>query len=185
MKPSKKNWLILTIGILIIACASLVAVRSQQVHEHERLTEELSLAELRLDGSGFEQLLSQQEELEEQLSQTKSQFEATNAIFPQPIGSIAFNDTLFDIAETCGAEVIEISSSGPVSGNLEGIACHVQTLTTRVEGDVTNLISFITHLIDNLTNGVVKSVEISIPKDTGAKKPSANIKLAIYSYQGD
>lgn len=185
MKLSKKNLLILTVSILIIVCVSLIAVRSQQVHEQERLNEELALAKSRLEGSRFEQLLSQQEELEKQLSQIKSQFETTNSISPQTTGSIAVSGTLLSVAETSGVNVIETSSSGPASVNLEGVTCQVLTLTAKVDGKLPNLTSFIIKLIDNLTNGVVQSVAIRIPEDTSKEKPSANIKLIIYSYEGD
>jgi len=185
LKLSKTSWLILTVGILLFTFVGLLALRSQQVQEQERLNEELSLAESRLGGSGFEQLLSRQEELEEQLSQTKSQFESASAISPQLTGSIAVSDTLFGVAEASGVDVIRTSSSGLASGDLGGVTCHVLTLTARVEGELPNLTSFIINLIDNLTNGAVKSVEISTPKDTSKQKSSANIKLVIYSYQGD
>jgi len=185
LKLSKKFWIILTVIILIITFAGLGVARSQQVNEQKRLIDEFSLVELRLNGLRFEQLSSQQKELEEQLSQTISQFETASATSPQPIRSVAINDTLLDIAKTSGVEIIEISSSGPVSGELEGITCRVLTVTARVEGDAPNLISFTINLIDDLTNGVVKSVEINIPKATKNVKPTANIKLAIYSYQGD
>lgn len=182
MKPSKKRWIILTVIILIIVFASLGMVRSQQVHEQKRLSEELSLAGSRLNGLRFDQLSSQQKELEEQLSQTMSQFETANPTSPQSIKSIAINSALLDIAEICGVEIIEIGSSGPVNGDLEGVACRVLTVTTRVKGELPNLIGFIINLIDNLADGVVKSVEINVPKDTTKEKSSANIKMIIYSY---
>ncbi len=182
MKLSKKSWLTLSVVILIIAFASLGIARSQQVQEQKRLSEELSLVGLRLNGLRFEQLSSRQKELEEQLSQAMPQLETDNETSPQPIRSIAINDSLLDIAETSGVEIIEISSSGPVSGDLEGIACRVLTLTVRVEGDAANLINFTIDLTDELTNGVVKSVEINIPKDASKAKASANVNLAIYSY---
>ena len=182
MKLSKKSWLILTIVILIIASASLGVAHSQQVHEQRRLSEELSLAGSRLNRFQFEQLSSQQKELEEQLSQIVSQSETSDAASPQPIRSIAINDSLLNIAKARDVKIIDISTSGAVSGDLEGIPCRILTLTTRVEGDTPNLIRFTTDLIDNLTNSVIKSVEINIPRDTSKAKSSANIKLAIYYY---
>jgi hypothetical protein len=103
----------------------------------------------------------------------------------QPNGSIVTSGILFDIAEAYGVEVTEISSSGPTNGELEGIACSVLPLTARVEGDVPALINFITRLNSDLTTGVVKSAEISIPETTDEEESSANIQLVIYNYQGD
>ena len=186
MKLSKRSWLLLAVGVSIIAFASLGAVRSQQASEQDQLYEELSLAELKLSRIQLKQLSSRQKELEKQLSQTISQSETTNVVLPQPTGSIVASDTLFDTAAACGVKVIAISSSGLATDEVEGTICYVLTLAVRVEGDVSNLISCITKLNDDLTNGVVKSVQISIPEATGEEKPSANIQLVIYTYyQGD
>ena len=106
MKLSKKSWLILTIVILIIASASLGVAHSQQGREQRRLSEELSLAGSRLNRFQFEQLSSQQKELEEQLSQIVSQSETTDAASPQHIRSIAINDSLLNIAKARGVEII-------------------------------------------------------------------------------
>jgi hypothetical protein len=92
---------------------------------------------------------------------------------------------LFDIAEAYGVEVTELSSSGLVSEELEGVPCSVLSLTVRVEGDIPDLIGFITKLNDDFTTGVVQSVEISIPETTGGEESSANIQLVIYTHRGD
>lgn len=185
MKISKTSWLLIAIGVFIIAMVGLGAVRYQQVNQQNQLSEELALAEMKLNGFQLEQLSDRQGELEEQLSQTISQLEAAKAMLSQPNGSIVTSGILFDIAEAYGVEVTEISSSGPTNGELEGIACSVLPLTARVEGDVPALINFITRLNSDLTTGVVKSAEISIPETTDEEESSANIQLVIYNYQGD
>ena len=185
MKISKTSWLLIVVGVFIIAMVGLGAVRYQQVNQQNQLNEELALAEMKLNEFKLEQLSDRQGELEEQLSQTISQLGAAKAIFSQPNGSIVTSGILFDIAEAYGVEVTEISSPGPTNGELEGIACSVLPLAARVEGDVPALINFITRLNSDLTTGVVKSAEISIPEATGEEESSANIQLVIYSYQGD
>lgn len=205
MKLSKTSWLILTIGIFIIIFSSLGMARSQQVHERNQLNEELSLAMWRLDEFQFEELSSRQEELEEQLSDVMAEFEAAKAVLSQPTGSIATSDTLFDIAKVCRVEVTEISSSDMVREDLEGITCFILPLTARVEGEIPNLIRFITKLNTDFSTGIVKSVEINIPEvtedpgETGeesaegqsgeeepeVEEPSATIRLVLYTYRGD
>ena len=185
MKLTKKSWLLLTLGVFVITFAGLGAIQSQQVRQQKRLNEELALTELRLEGVQLEQLSAQQETLEKQLSQTISQSETAQAILSHPIGSITSSSTLFDIARDYGVEVTEFSSSGLASGDLAGIPCSVLTLNTRVEGDVSDLIRFITKLNREFTTGIIKSVEISMPETTGDAKSLANIQLVLYTYQGD
>jgi len=185
LKLSKTSWLLLAIGAFIIILAGLGTVRSQQVRQQNQLNDELALAQLKLEAVQLEQLAQRQGELERHLSQTTSQIQAARTILSQPVGSIDASSTLFDTAEACGVEVTEISSSGRTSEELEGIPCSVLTLTARVEGDVLDLVSFITKLNGDLRNGVVKSVEISIPEMTTEEKSSANIQLVVYTCQGD
>lgn len=184
MKLSKTSWLLLAVGIFIIAFVGLGAVHYQQVQQENRLDDELALAQLKLKGIKLEQLSYQQEELEKQLGQTISWSGTAKAILSQPIRSVATSETLFDTAAVYGVEVTEISSPGLASDELEGITGSVLALTVRVEGDVSDLISFIIKLNNNLTTGVVKSVEISVPETTSEGKSSANIQLVIYTYQG-
>ena len=185
MKLSKTSWLLLTLGIFVIALAGLGTVYYQQVNQQDRLNEELASAQLKLKGIKLEQLSNQQGELENRLSQTISQPETAKTVLSQPTGSIATSSILFDTAAAYGVEVTEISSPGLTSGDLEGITCSILPLTVRVEGDVSDLVSFLTKLNDKLTTGIVKSVAIIIPETTSEEKTSANIQLVIYTYQGD
>jgi len=184
LKLSKKIWLVIAIGIFIIAAIGLGMVRSQQVDEQNQLNEELALVQSRLTRVQLQKLPSQQVELEEQLSQATSQFEAVKAILSQPVGSVAASSILFDIAEAHGVEVTEMTSSGLASKVLEGVTCSVIPLTARIEGDVSNLVSFVTELNNHFTTGVVKSITITIPETTSGEKASANIQLVVYIYQG-
>ena len=61
MKLSKTSWLILTVGVFVITFASLGAVSYQQVHQQDRLNEELAVAEMRLKGGKLEQLIGKVE----------------------------------------------------------------------------------------------------------------------------
>ena len=185
IKLTKTSWWFLTIGVLVIAYTGVGAVRYQQVQQQNELKEELTVAQQELDGFQLEQLSSRQTELERQLEQATSQFEAVKAIFSQPIKSVAASSILFDIAEAYDLEVTELSSLGPASDSLEGIDCSVISLTARVEGDVTNLVSFIIKLNSQLATDVIRSITITFPEMGSGEKASADIHLVIYTYQGD
>ncbi len=184
MKLSKTTLLFVTIGVFIIILASLGVVRSQQVQEQNQLNEQLALAQSNLKRVQLEQLSSRQTELEKQLSQATSQFEAVKAILTQPVGSIAASSILFDVAKAHGLEVIEMTSSGSTTESLEGVTCSVVSLTARVEGDVLNLVNFVTKLNSHFTTGVVKSIMITVPETTSEEKASADIQLVVYTHQG-
>ena len=185
MKLTKASWLLLTIGILVITFVSLGAARSQRLNEAKQVSDELAVAELRLSKLELKELYSQQEKLETQLNQTTSQLETAKTMLSQPNESIIISDAVFRIAEACGVEVIEISSSSLTNEDLERISCSGLPLATTVRGDVPNLISFIIKLNNDFTTGVVKSVQINIPEVAEGDEPSANIMMVIYTYEGD
>ena len=185
LKLSKTTLLVIVIGIFVVVGIGLNMVRSQQVSEQSQLNEELALAKAKLDRIQPDKLSSQQAELEEQLSQATSQFEVVRAMFSQSIGSIAVTSSLFDIAKEHDVEVTEMTSSGLASDSLEGVSCSVISLTAKVEGDVPNLVNFITKLNSHFTTGVVKSITITIPETTSGENVSADIQLAVYTPQGD
>ena len=185
MKLSKTSWLFIGIGIFIIVLVGLGIVRSKQVSQLDELNEELALAQSRLKAIQLEGLSHRQQELEQRLSQSTSQPETAKARLSQPMGGIAISDTLFDIADANSVNITELSSSGLASEELGGVICTVRPVSARIEGDLTNLASFITELNDDLKTGVIKSVDVTVPDVTDGQQPTANIQLAFYTYQGD
>ena len=185
MKVSKKTWLIVAIGIFVIAVAGLYMVYSKQVKEQNQLNEQLTSAQSRLSGVNLEKLSSQLAEEEEKLSQATSQFGTLKAVLSQPAGSITVTDILFDIAGAHDVEVTEMTSTGLTDASLEGVPLLVIPVTVKVEGDVPNLVSFVVELNNFLTTGVVESITITIPETDSGEKASADIQLVAYTHQGD
>jgi type II secretory pathway pseudopilin PulG len=192
LKSGKPTYLLVILGVVAAIFAGLWVMRSQQAQEQERLYEELSVAVAKLDNVNSDELLSQQAELERQISQTLSQLETAQATVAQSAESISVSGTLFDIAELAGVEVIAISSSPPSGNKWQEIPCIVLPLTVTIEGDVPSLLSFISKLDRALTTAVIRSAVITIPEATDGEEssaesqlPSANVQLGIYSYQGE
>lgn len=184
MRLSKASWIIIIGCIVITAFASLGALSWQQIHKRNQLREELILTEEKLNGFQSGQFAYQQETLVMQLNQTLSELQTSRSMFSQPIWSIA-TGTLFDIAQTCNTEIINISSSGLASQELGGVSGSTQTFAITIEGDVLDLVRFITKLNQNLKAGVIKSVEISVPDTIGEGKSTADLQLVVYSYEGN
>ena len=227
MRLGKASWLMLTVGIIIVAFGSLGIARAQQVEQRDQVEEELTVAERRLDNFQLNQLRAQKEELEVRLEETVSQLNATKDELGQSIESIGVTESLFEIASANDVEITSISSTDISTGKLAGITSSIVRITLSVEGDVPDLISFITALNNDFTTGVVMSAAITIqeryegegegeqPEGEGegeqpegeaegeqsegegegeqseeedeeeTEQPLANIRLGIYTYQGD
>jgi hypothetical protein len=175
----------LSVGIFVVVAASLGITRSQQLGEQSRLDNELTITEERLSNLQVEQLRQQQEELQKRLDESTIQLAAAKDGLRQSVESINVTDEFFEVAQSCGVEVMSISSSSIGSENLGDIVCSVITLNAAVQGGVSNLINFVISLNNDFTTGIVKSAQISIPEVAGESKPSAGILMVVYAYEGD
>lgn len=185
LKLHKTFWMVIAIGVFVIALTGLAKVHFEQSGEQKKVNEQLGLAQSRLSELPLEELFFRQSELAGQLSQTTSQFNEVNAIISQPISSINISNTFFDVAKTFGLEVTELTSTTPTIGSLEGLNCLMITLTATVKGEVSNIVNFITGMNFYLKTGTIKSTIITIPEAASGDNASANIQLVVYNYQGD
>jgi len=205
MKVSKTALIFLGVGIFVILVAILGMTYSQQTQEQSRLNQELSLAQLRLKEYASQQLSSQQAELESQLTQLEARLEVVKAGLYQSIQSIEatetlyeVTETLYEVAETSEVEIVEISSPGLTTEELEGVTLSVLSLAVTVEGDVRDLIDFIDAWTEKYPTGVVELVEITVLEATDEEteeeeteeeeeeeKFSAIVNLLIYTYEGN
>jgi len=191
MKISKTALIFLGVGIFVVLVAILGMTYSQQGQEQSRLNQELTLAQMRFKAYASEQLSSQQEELESRLARLESRLKNTKSSLYQSIQSIEITETLYEVAEACGVEIVEVSSPGLADKELEGITYSFLTLAVKVEGEVFNLIDFIDTWTKEYPTGVVESAEINVPQLTEEEeeeeteeeleKPSVDLKLLIYT----
>lgn len=188
VKLSKKTGLFLGISIFVILGAVLGMVWTQRVQEQRQLKQELSLAQLRLKKSeDIRQPSPQQEALQNRLTQIRSQLTTTKSSLSQLIETIEVNETLYDLAETSGVKIIQITSSPPTDMKLNGIPCSALRQSLQIEGDMGNILYFIRIWTEKFHTGVVVSTQITNQAE-GAEPTtptSANIELLIYSYSGD
>ena len=207
MKLSKTSWIIITVGIIIIAFGGLGIARHQQVLEQTQLRDELSVTATRLQKIQIKPLQSQHSELQEQFDQTLLQLETAKDELRQPIESIDVTDAIFEIAEACDMEITRFSSSALSDDKLDGISYSVIKLTIAVDGDVPNFISFVTKLNNDFGTGIANSVQMGIedaPEEVEEEaeeeteeeeeeeeqteeepdRSSGTIQMVIYTYQG-
>lgn len=186
-KLSRQALILLSVGILVIFGASLGMLHSQETEEQSRLNQELDVSQLRLDKYSPDEFSFQQRELEWQLARTEVQVNSAKDRLRQSVDSIEVTETLFEVAADNGVEMVEISSPGLSSEDLDSGVYSVLLLAAVVEGDVSHLVDFVLAVGRKFPIGVVESVEIAVPAVIGGEsaQPSATLSLRIYSYQGD
>ena len=154
-------------------------------------------------------------ELEDNLAQATSQLKTAKAAFPALVESIEVDELLFGIADDWGLEITSLTASEPsdleveVKVEMEDIEVEDVTylltyFTVEVKGEVTDILNFIHTIVNHrdFDTATVELVNIVIPdpiseqeKEELSKeeieereemeKPSAIIKLVIYSYKGE
>lgn len=207
MKLSKTAWLILGIGIFVIAFASLYMVYFQQGREQERLNDSLSVAQQTLPKLASEkddwerqltQLGSQLARLKSELARATSRLADSRTSFPKSVESIEYGEELFRIADGCDLVITEFTSSEPgdkkvevEAGDIkvEDVTYFVTSFTVDVEGEVTDILDFINTIATSeyFASATIELVNMDIPEPVaeGEEKPSATITLVIYGYQGE
>ncbi len=206
MKLGKTAWIILGIGIFIIALISLLVGYSQLSAEEGNVEDSLSSAQATLP-----QLVSEREDsasalaqLQDQLTQAASSLSYSKAKFPQVVESIEYDEELFMIAHACNLEIANLTASEPRDQEVEEITytttifeIEVQSkdsppdpLTKAyIDNTIDNILAFFNTIVTSEDFDVadIELVNIKTPKpgDTTGERPSATIDLIIYTYQGE
>ena len=192
MKISKTIQWILTIGILAILLVSLGVMYSRQKAEQSELMTNIAQAQ-----QDFIKHTTQKKDLEARRSEANSRVTSVQDEFRKPTQSIEINRTLFEAAEDAGVTITSLSSSLPAeekSGgekeDLKGITFQVFSLSIAAEGEVVPaLLNFSMKLSERFPAATIESVSITIPEveeeGESEEKPTINLGLKIYAYEGE
>lgn len=200
MKVSKRSLILISVSIFLVAGLILSSTRYRQVgervivlilnpfryrqlEERNELNEKLTFTQSRVKAIQLEPLATRQAELEQQLNQATVQLDTVEAIISQPINKTATIDVLFTTAKAYNLEITGMSLSGLSDTRLEKIPASAVLLTVTVEGDMLNLVGFITKLNTLFTSGAVESAVITNTAADSGKKPWADVKLTLYTAQ--
>jgi hypothetical protein len=186
IKLTKIAWLILAAGVVVVIFSSLAVAYFQQVDAKEQLDEEIELANRKLNALQLQELRSQQQELEQQLSDAISQIETAKAALSPSIENIAATDTVFETANDSDVEINEYKSADFNRGKLAEVIFSILPITTDIEGKLPDIIDFVINLNGNFTTGAVQSVDIITSDNiTAVGDAEAVIRQSIYVYEGD
>jgi len=215
MRLSRTAWLILVIGVFVIAFVALYLIYLREQRTQEPLNQALSVAQTALpklttETTNLENTLTK---MEDRLAQAKSQLRTAKAAFPtRRTESIEVDEVLFWIADEWGLDVTELTATEPGDESLpveveaedikaEDIDFTVTTFTVQVKGEVVDILDLIhtvaTH--DDFTTATIELVTLTVPEPLTdeekedltneeieeAEMPSATLTLTIYNYQGE
>jgi hypothetical protein len=172
MRVSRKVWIIVGIGIFIIAVVMLSRLYSGQVNELNELTDRLAIAQTRLPG-----LISDKQELEAELAQAQSSVASNADKYPPSVHSIEYGEYLFEIAGRCNVTLASLSFPSPGSRQEGPVTYWVVSLSLPVSGTRDNIFEFIQVLRTDPKFASTRVKSVSLSGD------SASISVDIYGYQ--
>ena len=208
MRLSRTALLVLGIGIFILAFAILYTISSGQSGERERLSNSLTAAQALLP-----KLVAEREDLAGQLAQWEGKAaEATSLLnksearFPKSAESVDYDETLFEIADGCGLQVIGLTASEPRNKKVEDITYTITTFRVQVRsaesppGTIDKFEAYIDKTVANMLNfikAIATSTEFNVgtielvdmdnlepPEEVvgGEEGPEATIQFIIYGF---
>jgi len=137
--------------------------------------------------SDREELAGQLAQLENQLDESEVAYSRSQANFPEAVASIEYDEEIYSIAHDNKLEVMSLTASEPRENKVEDISFDSTILEVEVRGTVANILNF----IDDVANGgyfnsaTIELVNMEVPKPGEDEKPTAVIKIIIYSYEGE
>ncbi len=215
MRLSRTAWLILVIGVFVIAFAGLYMIYLREQRAQVPLNEALAVAQtilpkLTAETTNLENAVT---EMEDRLAQAKSQLQTAKAVFPtRRVESIEVDEVLFGIAFSWDLEITNLTATEPGDQTVpveveaedievEDIDFTITTFTVQVKGEVADILDFIHSIVNHqdFDSATVELVNIVVPEPlTLAEKegkteeeieeaeiPSATLTLTIYNYLGE
>jgi len=182
MRLSRTAWLIIGIGIFVIAAAGVYVLYQDQANERQEAEDLLALAE-----ETMPELLSEKIDLEDELAQKEdelaqwndaiSQLEEQLALaeiklgqvqegFPASVESIEYEEILFAFAYNSNVELVILNASEPGSAEVEGINFSATQLSIEVRGEVADILNYIHTIVTNedFKTAILEPVNITIPE---------------------
>jgi hypothetical protein len=193
LRLTRASWLILALGIFVIAFASVFVVYARQASQHKDLESSLAEAQVR-----YPQLASQIKTLESQLAQRQSDLAAelsklsqAKAKFPSSVPIIDYYQRLLALADDCDLSITSLTASEPRQQSADSVTYLVTTLNVAVSGDMADILDFIHTLAtrEDFTSATVTVVNINTPQPPSGEEgifqeSQASLTLDIYAYPG-
>jgi hypothetical protein len=142
--------------------------------EKERLAEEIDIV-----SQSIAKKPVQDEQAILKLAQLEKELAEEEAIFPESMDSALVIDSVIELAKSCGVTVVPMQTR---DWSQKSANYMVYTVSILVEGDYEKIVTFISHLENELfENLTIVSIGISRGQKTDARPDSANLQLAVYS----
>lgn len=204
MKLNKTSWILVVIGVLVVAGVCLGLLRSQQTDKQKQLQDKLVLAQKKLASINYEDLISQKERLALEIEGYQGQAAGVKKALTFPEDSISISGQIFNTARSCGVDVANMTSTGRVKAELYGTPCSSLPVNIEASGSYGEISNFLYALSREFPTSTVTTVQakaegsnavtslsssvtpLPYPSATAPEKTAAIkaiINMVIYTYE--
>lgn len=194
MKLSRQTTIFLLTGVVLVGAlilsvngtiaqfaGSLFEFGSQQ---RDELTAKLASTQARLKTVQLDPLTAKKAQIELQLVQNTDQLKQVRSTLEQPINKTEIIGVLLATAKAHNLEIAKMSLSGLADAQLGEVPVSSFQIVITVEGDVLDLVGFISELNTLYTYGAVDSATILNPEEKAGEPAHADVSLTLYTVRG-
>lgn len=182
MKLSRTSWIVLGVGLFVIAGITLYVVYQGQAGDRQDARDRLAEAQAALPAviSEKNDAESQLGQLEDELAQWQSELDQLETDLaqvelalaqaklrlPGSVESIEYGEKLFALADSSNLDVAILNASEAIDVQIEGISYSTTSFTLEVWGRVADILDFINAAVadNDFRTAVLEPISISMPE---------------------
>ncbi len=180
MKIGGIRLLLLTLGVVGIAFASVGMTTSQQSTEMQQLQTQLTLAKMKLGKIQLEPLYTRLNDLQSRLRGAQIKTEAAKASIRQSLDSVPITSTVFQLAERSNVTIVGIVSPEISTEAVGTVPCAMLSFTISASGSLESLVGFIQALGTSFGTAMIQQISLA----AAGSEFSASIRINVYAYGG-
>lgn len=182
MRLNRTAWLVIGVGIFVVAAVVLFMFYRGQADKQQEAKDELGLVQdsvtiLFAQKRALDDELAQKEnelaqwndtigQLEDQLAQAVIELEQTQAGFPTSLESIEYDEALFAFAHDSNLGLTILTASEMEDTSIEDITYKTASFKMEVRGEVADILDFINTIVndDDFKTAILEPVIITVPE---------------------
>jgi hypothetical protein len=178
MKLTKTSWIILIVGVLVIAAGCLGWIYSQQLDKQKQLDIQFSAAQKKLALIKLDELNSQKEQLSQQINQVNALMAEKKDRLKAPYKSIELTNAILEDAKSHRIDILSMTSPGRGGEQLAGTDMNTLSVDLRFTGNINDIVNFAISLNEKFPTSIENVVQMDkvepSPTPTPTETPTPN-----------
>jgi hypothetical protein len=172
MKLTKTSWIILIIGVLVIAAGCLGWIYSQQLDRQKQLDTQFSAAQKKLALIKLDDLNSQKEQFNQQIQQINALMAENKDRLQAPGNSIDTTNAILEDAKSHRIDILSMTSPGRGGEQLAGTEMDTLAIDIQFTGNINDIVNFAISLNEKFPTSIENLVQMDRIPPTPTPTPT-------------